>query len=551
MRAKIIFISIFLFAVLIVLRLADVQIKRHDFYSALAQGQQKFFIKVHGERGEIFFRHGQPLAINKTFFYIFASPPSVENHDETAKVLSETLGLPYDFIFKRITRENSFFELLKKRLSEKEIAYLKEKNLPGIYFGKELLRYYPQDFLASQVVGFVGGDEVGQYGVEGYYDKILRGKEGFKRGQKDVWGRVLGGIIEQGGDVGQDVILTIDYNIQFVAESLLKQAYEDFNIQSGQIIVLNPNSGEILAMANFPNFNPNEFSQFYNLGVFKNPAVQKIFEPGSVMKTFTKAIALEQGKISPETTYVDEGRVKVGGHTIRNFDHRAWGKRTMTEALAKSINTGSVYAAQLVGLKPFVEYLERFGFFDLTGIDLQGEVAFHNNELRREAREINLATASFGHGISITPLQLVRAFAVIANQGKMVNPHIVKNKSNLSQEQVISEEAAIKTTTMLVETVNHRWNRRAQVPGYYVAGKTGTAEIPWKALGYDKPGYSDRLIQTFVGFAPAYNPQFLIMVKLDQPQGVRTATESAAPIFQKMARHIINLWQILPDYDVE
>ena len=553
MRANLILISVFLFAMVIIGRLAYIQIKQHDFYSALAQGQQRFFIDTKGERGEVFFRYHQPLAINKTFFYVFASPVKIVNHKETAEILSQKLNLPKDFILSKINKENSHFELLKKRLTQDEITYLEQKKLPGIYFGKELLRYYPQNFLASQLIGFVGGDNKGQYGVEGYYNEILQGQEGFKSGQRDVFGRVLGQMIEGGGNRGQDIVLTLDYNIQFTAEKLLEEAYNDFNIKSGQIIVLSPNSGEILAIANFPNFNPNEFSNFNELAIFKNPATQKIFEPGSVMKTFTKAIALEQRKITPETTYIDEGKIEVGNHIIRNFDHRQWGKRTMTEVLAKSINTGSVYAAQLVGLEPFVKYLERFGFFNLTGIDLQGEVAFHNNELRKGGREINLATASFGHGISITPIQLARAFAIIANQGRMVYPRITKNikEKDISKEQVISKETALKTTTMLVETVNHRWNRRAQVPGYYVAGKTGTAEIPWRVLGYNKPGYSDRLIQTFVGFAPAYNPQFLIMVKLDQPQGVRTATESAAPIFQKMARHIINLWQIPPDYDVE
>jgi cell division protein FtsI/penicillin-binding protein 2 len=221
----------------------------------------------------------------------------------------------------------------------------------------------------------------------------------------------------------------------------------------------------------------------------------------------------------------------------------------MTEILAKSINTGSVYAARLVGVEDFIKYLERFGFFDLTGIELQGEITFHNNELRK-GREINLATASFGHGIGVTSVQLVRAFAAIANQGRSVNLSIVKNNKRVMPitQQIISPQTAHQLTTMLIETVNHRFNRRAQVPGYYVAGKTGTAEISWAALGYDKPGYSDKLIHTFIGFAPAYNPQFLIMVKLNQPEGVRTASVSAAPIFRDLSKHIISLWQIPPDY---
>ena len=549
MRANLVLIFIFLFAAIIVGRLAYLQVLEHDFYRALAQGQQEFFTTIKGERGEVFFRDEQPLAINRTFIYVFVSPPKIENPKETTIKLKEILGLEKDFVLERVTRQGSHFELLKRRLSDKEITKLKEIDLPGVYFGKEILRYYPQNLFASQIIGFVGGGGEGQYGIEGYHDEILQGEKGFQKGKRDVWGRPLGKTIEGGGRDGQDITLTIDYNIQFTAERLLEKAHSDFNIKGGQIIVLNPVSGEILAMANFPNFNPNEFSEFYNLGIFKNPATQKIFEPGSVLKTFTMAIALEEEKITPETTYTDEGIVEIGHHTIRNFDERVWGERTMTEVLAKSINTGSVHIARLVGLDNFIEHLERFGFFNLTGVELQGEIAFHNNELRNGG-EINLATASFGHGISITPIQLARAFAVVANQGRDVNISIIKGDRDIDApvQQVISSRTAHQITTMLVDTVNHLFTRRAQIPGYYVAGKTGTAEIPWTALGYDKPGYSDKMIHTFVGFAPAYNPQFLIMVKLDQPQDVKTASLSAAPIFQELARHIINLWQIPPDY---
>ncbi len=548
MRINLVLISIFLFAAAIIGRLVFIQILEHDFYSALAQGQQKFFAQIQGERGEVFFRDGEPLAINRNFAYVFASPTKIEKPEETAVSLSEILDLSEDFILGRITQENSHFELIKNKLTREEITNLKKINLPGIYFGQENLRYYPQNFLASQVIGFVSGNETGQYGIEGYYNEILQGEEGFQRGKRDVWGRLLGGMVEGGGQAGDNLILTIDYNIQFTAERLLQEAYENFKIDSGQIIVLAPVSGEILAMANFPNFNPNQFSEFNNLGIFKNSATQKIFEPGSVLKPISMAIALDRERVFPETTYVDEGIVMIGNRAIRNFANRVWGERTMTEVLEKSINTGAIFAAQQVEPDIFLKYLERFGFFELTGIDLQGEIVFPNRELRN-GREINLATASFGHGVSITPIQLARAFAVIANQGKLVEPHIVKKiiNENVAYQQIISPGTASKLTTMLVSTVNHLFTRRAQVPGYHIAGKTGTAEIPWAALGYDKPGYSDKMTHTFVGFAPAFDPRFLILVKLDNPQGVKTASLSAAPIFQEMAKHIINLWQIPPD----
>ncbi len=565
-RINLILLFIFLSGTIIVGRLFYIQIIQNERWRALAHGQQKFFEQVFGERGEIFFREKEPLAINRTFFYLFASPPKVENPEETAAILEEFFSLndedlshldpsprlhsariDRDFILERLTREDSFFELIKGRLNREKIIEFKKLDLAGIYFGQKTLRYYPQNFLASQVIGFVGGEKVGQYGIEGYYDEILQGKEGFQRGKRDVWGRVLGGIVKGGGQAGKDLILTLDYNIQFTAEKLLQTAYKNLNIKSGQIIVMNPISGEILAMANFPNFNPNYFSKFNDLEIFKNPATQKIFEPGSVFKPITMAIAINQGKITSKTTYIDEGMIRIGNRVIHNFDRRVWGERTMTEILERSINTGVVFAAQQVKPALFLKYLERFGFFELTGIDLQGEIAFYNRELKK-GREINIATASFGHGVSVTPIQVARAFAVFANEGRLVRPFVVQG-TTVSYQQIVSPRTASEVTTMLVSAVDHYFRRRAQVPGYHVAGKTGTAEIPWAALGYDKPGYSDKLIHTFVGFAPAFNPQFLILVKLDQPQGVRTASLSAAPIFQELAKHIINLWQIPPDYD--
>lgn len=548
MRVTLILSFLFLFAAILLGRLAYIQIGQHDFYSALAHGQQGFFIKTQGERGEVFFRSGEPLAINRTFIYVFASPPRIENPEETAMILSHSLNLPQDLVLERITQKNSFFELLKNRLTEEEVVDLKKKNLPGIYFGKEILRYYPQDFLASQIIGFVDRDGRGQYGIEGQHNNILHGREGFKRGQRDVWGRILGSVIGDRGQDGQDLTLTLDYNIQFMAENLLQEAFEKLNIRDGQIIVADPISGEILAMASHASsFDPNYFSKFYDLSVFKNPAIQKIFEPGSVIKPFTLAIALEENKITPETKYVDTGKIEIGRHLIRNYRNRTFGEKTMTGVLVKSINTGTVHAAQLIGLDKFLRYFERFGFFNLTGIELQGEVAFHNNALRR-GREINLATASFGQGISMTPIQLVQAFSVFANQGRLVRPQIIKNNHNQEYQQVISKETALKVTNMLVETVNDPWGKRAQVPGYYIAGKTGTAQIPWTTLGYNKPGYSDEVIHSFIGFGPAYNPRFLILVSLDNAQNVETVSISSMSIFQRLATHIINLWQIPPDY---
>ena len=551
-RINIVLTFITIFSALIIGRLVYIQVINHQYWQALAQGQQKFFVSLEGERGEIFFKDGAPLAKNYSFDLVYAAPPEVENPEDTAKALGSTLNLPEDLILEKL-QSGTFYELLKKRLSEEELGKLKEMNLPGIHLGKEVKRYYPFESMLAQTVGFVGGDNKGQYGLEGFYDDILRGADGILQKEKGPGGYFInnfGKPLENGADV----VLTLDYNVQFFAEKLLGEAKENLDIEKGEIIVLDPNSGEIMALANFPSFNLNEYSQIASLDIFKNSSMHELFEPGSVFKPITMAAALNQGKITPKTTYVDEGAVKIGTYTIRNYDNRVWGERTMSEVLEKSINTGAVFVQEELGHDLFLEYVERFGFFEPTGVDLQGEVFSQNREFRK-GYEINFATASFGQGIELTSFQLARAYSVIANGGKLIRPFLVKRildngkiievKPQAQDSSVFSESSASQLTLMLVSTVDNGFSGRAKIPGYYVAGKTGTAQIPYE----DKRGYyEDRTIQSFVGFAPALDPQFLILVKLYNPKA-RTAEYSAVPIFREMAKYLIDYLQIPPDYD--
>jgi cell division protein FtsI/penicillin-binding protein 2 len=353
---------------------------------------------------------------------------------------------------------------------------------------------------------------------------------------------------------GSDLYLTIDYNIQFQAEALLKEEKEKDDIESGQIIVLKPDSGRILAMANYPSFNINDYSK-ENLGIFQNSAIQKLFEPGSVFKPFTMAIALQEGKITPDSTFVDTGSVKIGPDTVYNFAHEKYGKQTMSGILEKSINTGAVFLSQLVVHQTFKEYLDKFGFNNKTGVDLQGEVV-SQNALLKSGSDFGFATASFGQGIQMTPIQLARAFSIFANGGKLAKPYVVEKIVHGSDQQkvspqlsgaVISPEVASQVTTMLINVVEKGFGDGAKIPGYYLAGKTGTAEVPFE----NKKGYyPDKTIQSFVGFGPALNPQFLILVKLDNPK-VPKSSLSAVPIFKKLAQYIINYWQIPPDYSMD
>ena len=538
------------FGVLLLIRLFSLQISKNDFYLALAQGQQNIPEAVLGPRGKIFCHDKKklvPLALNlnSDFCYVIPFKIPQEKREEVAQNLSQILDLDKEQILEKL--ENESFIKLKENLSESEVQELRKMESPGVYLGEELLRSYPEKFLASHVIGFLGADQEGKYGIESFYEEILQGKESFQKGERGNFGYIFFPEIEE--VAGKDLILTLDYNIQYQAEKLLQEAKEQLSIEGGQILVMNPETGAILALAEFPNFDPNEYSKWSeDMEIFKSKVVQDLFEPGSVFKPITMAAALNGGKVTPETTYYDTGQVKMPGGTIYNYDNRVWGERTMTEVLEKSINTGAVFVEKKLGHENFLDYIERFGIFEETGIDLANEVFSENKEFKK-GYEINFATASFGQGIQMTPIQLARAFAAVANGGKLILPHLVEEPSFLSgsyeSEEVISQETASKLTEMLVSVVENGFAKRAKVPGYYIAGKTGTAEVPFEhKRGY----YQDRTIQTFVGFFPAFNPQFLVLVKLDNPR-TKTAEYSAVPLFQKMAKYIIDYSQIPPDYE--
>lgn len=552
-RVNLIFIFIVLFGAAIIGRLIYIQIIRYDFYKAMAQGQQKVFQPLKGDRGEIFFSKGEILATNVKGKYLLVSLQEIEKKEETAKILSEILNLEEAAILEKLQR-NGLSEKIKSSLTKEEEQTLKEVNLPGVYLKEAVFRKYPQGTMSSQTIGFLGGEGKGQYGIEGFYEDILQGKEEIQEREWGIAKYFLSGIAKSAK--GADIFLTIDYNIQFMAEKLLEKAKEDLNIESGQIIVIDPNSGKILALANFPNFDPNHYSEV-DFDLFQNSSVQKLFEPGSAFKPITVAAALNQGEITPKTTYVDTGKVKIGKYTITNYNEKVWGKSTMTEVLEKSINTGAVFIEKQLGHDVFLEYIDKFGIFEPTGIDLQGEIFSENIEFKK-GYEINFATASFGQGIEMTPIQLVIAFSAIANGGKIVKPYLVEKiiendkvtetQPEISSEQIISQKTASQLTAMLISVIENGFAKKARVPGYYVAGKTGTAQIPWSTLGINRKGYSENTWQSFIGFVPAFSPRFLILIKLDKPE-TRTSEYSAVPIFGELAKYIINYYQVPPDYE--
>jgi len=538
-KINIVFLFLLLIGAVIIYRLAYLQIVHHDLYRALAQGQQGLYKPVKGERGRIFFSGGQMAGINVKTKQIFIYPQDIKNKDSVSESISFILGQDKESILEKISRD-TLIEKISNSMSEEQERKIKEMGLDGIHITDNLLRGYPLGSIASKVIGCVGGEESGQYGIEGFYDKDLQGKE-----------EVKGFFKNSSWADGKDIYLTIDYNIQYMAELLLKKSQENLSSEGGQIIIIEPSTGKVLAMAEFPAFDANYYGKVEKLEDFQNSSVQKLYEPGSTMKPLTLASAIDSGSISPETKFNDPGFVKIGDRTIENFGKRVFGERTMTEVLEMSINTGAVFAERQTGHDSFFDYLSRFGFFEKTGIDLQGE-SYSENKKLRTGSDIDFATASFGQGIEITPIQLVRAFSAIANEGKTARPYVAwkVGEEEIKPEisgQIISPGTASKVSAMMVSVVENGFSKSVKIDGYYIAGKTGTAQVPWSALGVDKKGYSDKTWQSFIGFFPAFDPKILMLVKLDNPE-TSTAEYSAAPVFKEMAKYIIDYYSIPPDY---
>ena len=535
----------------LIARLGILQIADHGFYKALSKGQQSLPAVSVGERGDIFFTDKQgnlyTVATTKKLPFVFLTPVEVKEKEETAVALADILGVSKETILEKLSREESLFEVVKRELTLKEEQAIQALKLSGVYTKKESKRFYPFGTLASRTLGFINQDGIGQYGIEKYYNEHLQGKEGLERTLRNVAGYLLSGGRDTLQD-GEDLYLTIDFNIQSMAESLLQKTMEQHNIEEGTIIVIDPMTGAILTLANYPNFDPNKFSLVQDLSIFQNPAVQSIFEPGSVFKPLTMASGIDAGKITPSTTYEDKGVVRIGGYKILNYDERVWGERTMTEVLEFSINTGAVFAEQETGHTTFLDYLERFGIFAPTKVDLAGEIHSVNKEVKK-GYEITYATASFGQGIEMTAMQLLRAYSALANGGYLPTPHLLKQNTSLSKSKpVISERTASQVTAMLVSVTENGFAKSARVPGYYLAGKTGTAQVSFAALGVNKGGYSDKTVQSFIGYAPAFAPRFLVLVKLNNPE-TKTAEYSAIPVFQELAKYILDYYEIPHDYE--
>lgn len=551
-----------IFFALIVSRLVFLQVVQADEYQALAEDQYTLVKKLTADRGEIkvtdkYSQEPYTVATNIEKDLVYAVPAAITDTRAVAESLSPVIGIPVVDIESKLTDKTKKYVPLKKQLTESEVEKIKQLKLAGISFDPQITRFYPEKNFLSSVLGFVGfkdTERVGLYGLERYFEKELAGVPGFLAQEKDVGGSwIFGGKRELTAAVdGDTLLLTIDKTIQFKVESVLKEAVEKNQADSGSILVTDPKTGAILAMASYPDFDPNEYSKTENVSYFNNLNTTGNYEPGSVFKAFTMAAAIDQGKISPSTTYVDTGKVEIDGYTIQNSDKKAHGTQTMTEALQESLNTGVIFAKEQIGNAKFVDYLSRFGFGKETGIELP-ETPGNLLNLKGNIR-VNYHTASFGQGISVTPIQLAQAYGALANRGEMMKPYIVQSRidagghAEVTKPQKVgnpvSEKTASTIAAMLVNVVENGHGKKAAVPGYYVAGKTGTAQVPRK----DGRGYEENNnIGSFAGFAPVEDPKFVMVVRINHPRTVQYAESTAGPAFGQIAQFILNYYNIQPN----
>lgn len=524
--------------ILLLSHLYDLQVIQGEGYLMKVQASPQF---LEARRGTIYFtdKHGAQIAIalNKDFPFAFAVPKEIEDPKEAANQLAGVLGESPLELEKKFSEKDSLYKFLRSKLDSELAEKIEALKLKGIYVVEKAQRFYEFDALGAHLLGYVGPAQdgnktVGQYGLEKLYEATLAGTEGKLESGKLVPPKP-----------GEDVALTIDLNIQTEAERILRDVITKYNADGGGVIVEDPQTGKILALAGYPNFDPNEYSKS-DIKNFLNPMVQKVYEPGSIFKIITMAAGIDSGKITPETTYYDTGTLTLNGRTIGNYDlktHGPYGKTTMTEVIEHSINTGAVFAQRQTGRDIFKTYVEKFGFGEKTNIDLPGEVTGDIKRLSPKEKDIAFATAAYGQGVSLTPIELVNGIAAIANGGNLMRPYLTSDTNPEVIRKVIRDSTARQVTKMMISAVDKA--EVAKIENYTLAGKTGTAYIP----DFEKGGYTDDVINTYVGFGPTDNAKFVILLKLDNPEGAPVASLTVVPAFRDLAQFILNYYNIAPD----
>ncbi len=540
-RAKYIYIFFAIFFIILFLRIFYLQIFQKKFFQELAQNQYYRIIPLSGKRGTIFDSKGRILATEISTHSIFADPSLIQNKELTAKLLSEVLNIPEDAIFKKISRKKRFVWLTRKiSLVEKE--KIKNLKLKGISSLRENKRFYPQETLASTILGVTDIDNKGLDGLELYYDNYLRGKDGLVSVLQDSASReviLTPQIITP--QEGRDIVLTIDSQLQYWVESYLEETMKKFSAKEGSVVIMNARTGEIMALADYPNFNPNSLKEF-SPELMRNKAVCDMFEPGSVFKIVTLVAALEENKFfDNRIIFCENGSYKIPGATLH--DYHPYGSLTYRQIFAKSSNIGVGKIAATLGSQRYYIYMKKLGFGEKTGIDLPGEIRGNVKPLNTWSKT-SFYMIPIGQEVGVNLIQLSRAFAAVANDGYLVKPHVLKSVYSqglfkeipIERKKIISTANAQHAASVLEDVVNDGTGKLAYIEGEKIGGKTGTAQTYDPTIHRYSP---TKFRASFVGFIASIEPPIVIAVSIFEPKASHFGGVVSAPLFKKIAEKTI------------
>lgn len=490
-------------------------------------------------------------------FTIAIDPKILNNPEEVYEKLSEFIEIDKETFLYRSNKKDDPYEEIAKQVASTTAQKISDLDIDGVNVYKDRWRFYPGESLASQTIGFVGfmeDDYSGRYGLERYYNDIL------ERGKNNIYVNFfaeiftnINSMIFKKNDSSGDIIISIEPSVQLFLQDKIEEINKEWNSRLTAGVIINPQNGEIYALAVYPNFNLNEFQKEKDSSVFSNPIIESVYEMGSIIKPLTMVAGIDSGAITATTIYYDAGSINLDGYTISNFDGKSRGKVSMQEVLNQSLNTGVVFVADKMGNKRFADYMLSFGIGEETGIDLPNESAGLVENLK-SPRDLEYATASFGQGIAMTPISTVKALSTLANGGRLITPHLIKKIKYISglsknpsfiDERVLKEESVEEITRMLVEVVDKALlNGVVKLDNYSIAAKTGTAQIAnVKDGGY----YKDKFLHSFFGYFPAYDAKYLIFLYTVEPKEVRYASQTLTHPFMDIVKFLINYYEIPPD----
>lgn len=556
-RLRLVFVLYIILFILVILRLFHWQVQSREMLTGLSHQQLLRSTEIIPKRGSFLASDGSPLVINQPAFAVFGETDKIKNKNEVARILSEILSQDQAALSAKLNKEDVKWVSLADKIEAGLIGKIKEKSIMGLSLSEDNKRYYPESSMAAHLLGFVGknhnGQDEGYFGLEGYYNEQIKGRSGLIKDEKDALGNQIlaGNRLEIAVEDGRNLHLTIDKTVQFVIEEKLAEGIQKYGAKSGTVIVMNPKNGEIKGMASFPSYIPDKRLDF-DTGIYKNPAIASAYEPGSTFKILVMSAAINEGKIAPNDEFNEAGPVEIGKYAIKTWNHQYHGRIKIPQILQYSSNVGMVYIQEKLGKDNLFKYFKKLEMGQLTGIDLQDESSPDLRPLD-QWYAIDFATASFGQGIAVTPIQMIRMASSIANGGLLVTPHVVNKitdsqgktiKINAgSQKRIFKKETAAIVTDMMVAAVEKGETKFLKPVGIKIAGKTGTAQIPI-AGHYDE----GKTIASFVGFLPAENPQLIMLVTLSEPTSSPWGSETAAPLFFNIAKELIAYYNIPFDF---